>query len=394
MHSKPIYYEEPYRQTLQAVVTSITEKGVVLDKTICYPEGGGQAGDRGTIAGKPLLDTTKDNEHTIYHHVEDPDFSVGDTVDISLDWDHRYHYMQMHTAQHVASGLLFRHFSIATVSVHQGERILTIETDQKGIPVSVCYALEDMVNQSVREAKPVTYEVHTQQSAQALDLRRSIKVNGDGVRLVVVTDIDTVACGGLHVANTKEIDFFHYEGQEMIRGHVRLIFTIGTIAREEIRKKERIVAQLSALFSSPMEDLVETATKAVALASSEKSALKKCNERLAFLELEKRIIHAQKKESTPVVLWEVEDDLSLKDIGKAATAFENLALCAVQQNGEQVLWLIALVGEASTLFDFAKQRQNLLSTIAGKGGGKPPLYQGVGTGEGLILLKTFKDLLI
>jgi alanyl-tRNA synthetase len=59
-----------------------------------------------------------------------------------------------------------------------------------------------------------------------------------------------------------------------------------------------------------------------------------------------------------------------------------------------VLWLIALVGEASTLFDFAKQRQNLLSTIAGKGGGKPPLYQGVGTGEGLILLKTFKDLLI
>lgn len=40
MHSKPIYYEEPYQRTLQAVVTSITEKGVVLDKTICYPEGG------------------------------------------------------------------------------------------------------------------------------------------------------------------------------------------------------------------------------------------------------------------------------------------------------------------------------------------------------------------
>ncbi|MGE4466930.1 alanyl-tRNA editing protein [Sphaerochaeta sp.] len=394
MHSKPIYYEEPYQRTLQAVVTSITKKGIVLDKTICYPEGGGQAGDRGTIAGKPLLDTIKDDDHTIYHQVENPDFSVGDTVDIVLDWEHRYHYMQMHTAQHVASGLLFHHFSIGTVSVHQGERVLTIETDRKEIPLTVCYALEDLVNQSVREAKPVSYEVHTQQSAQALDLRRSIKVEGDGVRLVVVEDIDTVACGGLHVANTKEIDLFHYEGQEMIRGHVRLIFTIGAIAREEIRGKERIVEQLGALFSSPVEELVETASKAVTQASSDKSALKKCNERLALLELEKRIAGAPGEKGTPVVLWEVEEGLSLKDIGKAATAFENLALCAVQQNGEQVLWLIALVGKAEFLLDFPKQRQNLLSTIAGKGGGKPPLYQGVGTGEGLILLKTFKDLLV
>jgi alanyl-tRNA synthetase len=294
----------------------------------------------------------------------------------------------------VASGLLFHHFSIGTVSVHQGERVLTIETDRKEIPLTVCYALEDLVNQSVREAKPVSYEVHTQQSAQALDLRRSIKVEGDGVRLVVVEDIDTVACGGLHVANTKEIDLFHYEGQEMIRGHVRLIFTIGAIAREEIRGKERIIEQLGALFSSPVEELVETASKAVTQASSDKSALKKCNERLALLELEKRIAGAPGEKGTPVVLWEVEEGLSLKDIGKAATAFENLALCAVQQNGEQVLWLIALVGKAEFLLDFPKQRQNLLSTIAGKGGGKPPLYQGVGTGEGLILLKTFKDLLV
>ncbi len=394
MHSKPIYYEEPYQRTLRAVVTAITEKGVVLDKTICYPEGGGQAGDRGTIAGKPLLDTIKDDEYTIYHQVQDPDFSVGNIVEIVLDWEHRYHYMQMHTAQHVASGLLFHHFGVATVSVHQGERILTIETDQKEIPLSVCYDLEDLVNQSVREAKPVSYEVHTQQSAQALDLRRSIKVESDGVRLVVVDDIDTVACGGLHVANTKEIDLFHYAGQEMIRGHVRLIFTIGAIAREEIRRKERNIEQLGALFSSPVEDLLEIATKAVTQSASDKSALKKCNECLAFLELEKQIAGAPVKVETPVVLWEVENDLSLKAIGKAATSFENLALCAVQQSGEQVFWLIALVGEASTLLNFSKQRQNLLSSIAGKGGGKPPLYQGVGTGEGLILLKTFKDLLV
>ncbi|MGE4455020.1 MAG: alanine--tRNA ligase-related protein [Sphaerochaeta sp.] len=394
MHSKPIYYEEPYRRTLNAVVAAITEKGVVLDRTICYPEGGGQAGDKGTIAGKPLLDTTKDADHTIYHKVADPDFSVGETVEIVLDWEHRYHYMQMHTAQHVASGLLFHHFTIGTVSVHQGQRFLTIETDQKEIPLSVCYALEDLVNQSVREAKSVTYEVHTQERAQALDLRRSIKVEGDGVRLVVVDDLDTVACGGLHVANTKEIDFFHYEGQEMIRGHVRMIFSIGAIAREEIRKKERIVEQLGSLFSSPVEDLVETSGRALAQASSDKSALKKCNERLAEVELKRRIDQALYRDDIPVVLWEVEENLVLKDIGKAAASVEDLALCAVQISGDQVLWLIALNGKAASLLDFSKHRQALLSTINGKGGGKPPLYQGVGSGEGLLLLQTFKDFLV
>ncbi len=49
MHSKPIYYEEPYQRTLQAVVTSITEKGVVLDKTICYPEGGEARRETGAL---------------------------------------------------------------------------------------------------------------------------------------------------------------------------------------------------------------------------------------------------------------------------------------------------------------------------------------------------------
>jgi alanyl-tRNA synthetase len=70
-------------------------------------------------------------------------------------------------------------------------------------------------------------------------MRRSIKVEGDGVRLVVVDDVDTVACGGLHVANTAEIELLHYYGQEKIRGHIRLIFTVGQVAREEIRRGGR-----------------------------------------------------------------------------------------------------------------------------------------------------------
>lgn len=393
MHSYPVYYEQPYLTSFEATVISLTEKGVILDKTICYPEGGGQSGDKGMVGGCTLVDTTKDDEHTIYHHIENPIFKEGEKVLIELDWKHRYHFMQMHTAQHVASGLLFSHFGIQTVSVHQGQSILTIETDAQQIASETCHALEDLVNEQVLAAHEVYYEVHTQASAQQLDLRRSIKVEGDGVRLVVVEDVDTVACGGLHVANTAEIELFHYAGQEKIRSHVRLIFTVGETAKQMIRRTEAVAAELGILFSSPLDELVAVATQAVEQASRDKRELQKAQERIAALELDKRVQKAAVKDGVPILVWDVDADLSLKDIGLAVLSYPDLALCAAKRDGQRVLWLIGLQGRASELLDFPQAKQALLAPINAKGGGKPPLYQGAGSGAPEALFSAFRELL-
>lgn len=392
MHSYPVYYEQPYLTSLEATVVSLTDKGVILDKTICYPEGGGQSGDRGTIGGCILVDTTKDDAHTIYHHVQDPTFKEGETVLIELDWNYRYRYMQMHTAQHMASGLLFSRFGIQTVSVHQGQSILTIETDAQQISLETCHALEDLVNEQVLSSHAVHYEVHTQASAQQLGLRRSIKVEGDGVRLVVVEDVDTIACGGLHVANTREIGLFHYAGQEKIRSHVRLIFTVGETAKEMIRTTEAVTGELVTLFSAPLEELVSVATQAVAQAASDKRDLQKAQERIAALELDRRVQTAAMKDGVPVLVWDVDGDLSLKDIGLSVLAYPDLALCAAKQDGQRVLWLIGLQGRAGELVDFSHAKQALLATINAKGGGKPPLYQGAGSGDNSHLFAAFQRL--
>lgn len=391
MHSYPVYYEQPYLTSLEATVVSITDKGVILDRTICYPEGGGQSGDRGEIGGCALLDTTKDDEHTIYHHVENPTFQEGETVSIALDWKYRYRFMQMHTAQHMASGLLFSHFGIQTVSVHQGQSILTIETDALQIPLETCHLLEDLVNEQILASHAVHYEVHTQASAQELGLRRSIKVEGDGVRLVVVEDVDTIACGGLHVANTREIGLFHYAGQEKIRSHIRLIFTVGKTAKQMIRRTEAVAAELGTLFSAPLQELVAVATQAVEQASLDKRELLKAQERIAALELDKRVQKTAVKDGVPVLVWDVDADLSLKDIGLAVLSYPDLALCAAKQDGQRVLWLIALQGRASELLDFPQAKQALLATINAKGGGKSPLYQGAGTGDPEALFSAFRE---
>jgi len=380
MNSRPVYYEEPYLKSLEATVVAITDDGIILDKTICYPEGGGQSGDRGKIGGCPLLDTVKGKEGVILHKVENPTFKVGDTVLIELDWEHRYHYMQMHTAQHVASGILHSRFNIGTVSVHQGEKILTIETDQDEIQASTCLALEEGVNQSVREAHPLRYEVESQEEVLKLSLRRSIKVKSDEVRLVLIEDVDVAACGGLHLANTSEVVLFQYEGQEKVRDHVRLIFSVGDEALQKIRDNRALVDQLCTMHSAQRENLLEVETKFLEQVAQDRYLLGKKAERVASLMLASLVAGAELVKDIPFVLWEVEEDIDMKQVASAFSQMEDIALCAAKVDNGKLLWLVGLAGKASTLLNFNASRKQLLDPISGKGGGKGSLFQGVGTG--------------
>ena len=64
--SEKYYYVEPYLKTIDAKITGITNKGLILDRTISYPEGGGQPGDRGTINGIKYTDTIHDNDEIVH----------------------------------------------------------------------------------------------------------------------------------------------------------------------------------------------------------------------------------------------------------------------------------------------------------------------------------------
>ncbi len=388
MSTRMVYYEDPYRTTLTATVTEIRSDGVVLDRTICYPEGGGQGGDQGTIGHCALLDTTKAKDGTILHHIENPSFAVGDEVEIVLDWPRRHHFMRLHTAQHMASGILHQEFGIATVSVHLGERIMMIECQSDEIKREVAYRVEDLVNERILENHPVHSETYDRSSAEALGLRRSIKVEGESIRLVTVDEVDTIACGGLHVAHTAEIARMYYMGQERIRGHVRLIFTVADVATEEIRRRSEAIEALTALFSAPVEELAEVARQALAVSQAQRSELGRVKAQLAVLRLEQLIEHGAE-----VILWEVEESIALKEVSHAASEREDLLLCAVKaEEGDRFTWLIAAKGSGADRFDFSLQRTALLDGFAAKGGGKGPVFQGSAVGDCSSFLARFKEL--
>ena len=97
-----MYYTHPYQRTLNCTVISVDGNNVMTDKTIFYPEGGGQDGDRGFIAGVKVLDTKKAPDGNSILITEDASsIKVGDSVELVLDWEHRHRCMVTHTAQHM-----------------------------------------------------------------------------------------------------------------------------------------------------------------------------------------------------------------------------------------------------------------------------------------------------
>src|SRR5687767_13974321 len=106
-----LFRNDAYLQETTATVTAAADGAIELDRTIFYPLGGGQPGDRGWIAlpdGAQLevRDTRKGETPDRVRHVLAPGASLpapGTPVRLQLDWPRRHRRMRLHTALHVMS---------------------------------------------------------------------------------------------------------------------------------------------------------------------------------------------------------------------------------------------------------------------------------------------------
>ena len=285
--TEPLYYKDRYLRSVDAVVTGLSDGAIILDRTIFYPEAGGQPGDRGTFGPYAIRDTQKGKDGEILHILADGSAlpSVGERATLTLDWNHRHFFMKEHTAQHLVSALLFSAAGIGTVSVHQGEDGFTIETDKAEIDEDVLLHIEDAANDAIRRGLDVWQDEVSHEEAEALGMRRSIKVAGR-VKLVHIDGVDVVGCGGVHVASTSEIGEIAYVSSERIRGHVRTFWKCSERAVEYRRLNASAVRALSVLFSSEPDKLVESAQRCIDEIQQLRHDAAKLSEKAASLLLE------------------------------------------------------------------------------------------------------------
>ena len=391
------YYDDPMQRELKTTIRSIgsERRSVVLGDTICYPEGGGQPGDRGllvplgeqaearTAAFGPLriADTHKDDAGQVLHELGaalPAEIEPGAAVRLQLDWAHRWDYMQQHTGQHVLSAALLAEVEAPTVSVHQGSELTTIEVDREELSEPGIAAAVARANRIIREDRPVRAFWTESSELKRFELRRPTQRRG-AVRLVEIEDTDLVACGGVHLPRTGMLNLVHCVSVERIRGRIRLGFMIGDRALSDYAQKDRVARSLSSLLSAPVPELPDRARRSLEEAQEQRGTLRRLRERLASaLWAETRGMSPPGGEDAAPVyrrqLVDEDGDLFTSLVETAAADTEVLAVLA-NRVGTDLQW--ALVVGSAWSFPSAELRAEVLSPTGAKGGGKPPIWRGI-----------------
>ncbi len=376
--TEKLYSEEPKLTSCEVSVLEIREvkgqKCALLDRTICYPEGGGPAGDRGWLGNVRVLDTQITSEGEILHYLEKgSSLQAGKKLTLRLDWDHRYHYMVEHTGQHLISGLLFSLFGIGTLSVHMGEHDIAIETDASAISREKIDELLEACRKAILDDVPVSSRIIPRSEIETLGLRRSVKVDSDP-RIVTIEGFDEIACGGIHTERTGEIRSVLYLGSESIRGHVRLFFAFADEAEREIRENQEIISELKVLLSAPKEAVVQTVESLRTTLSDEKKRGNQLEQLLVFNTLGE----IRKGEVPFTVDFSSFDFDALSHAARYIESADQILFCAVQRKAEgKIAYLIGIKGMEDPQGIYSLLKKEVLDAFGAKGGGKAPLFRGV-----------------
>jgi misacylated tRNA(Ala) deacylase len=209
--TEPLFREDAYLRICEARVLEAGPAGIVLDRTVFYPLGGGQPGDRGILTlpdgtAIPILDTRKGEGEVILHlPAEDAALpEPGRRVEARIDWERRHRLMRAHTALHLLCAAVGAPVTGGAVGELEGR----LDFDLPEPPERA--AIEARIAGWIAEDRPV--EALWIEEAE-LDLRPDLvktmtvrPPRGAGrVRLVRIEGVDLQACGGTHVARTGEI---------------------------------------------------------------------------------------------------------------------------------------------------------------------------------------------
>ena len=370
---RKLFYEDPYLKEAEARVCRIDGNKVYFDQSIFYPEGGGQPGDRGTFNGYRILDTEKDGDD-VAHIIESTEgLREGESGILSLDWEHRYAFMKRHSAQHLLSSILFKKLGVGTLAVHLAQEHITIELDRSSLDLAELMAVEDEASRLVRKALRIEQRDMMRSDAEALHMRRSIKVGDPAVKVVFIEGQDAVACGGVHVSSTAEIGEISYYESEMIRGHIRTVWKVDDEAVRSRRDNLQIVKEASRMLSSPTHEIVGAIASRVDEIEALRREIRALHSTLASAE-------AEKIESSSVHMTE----LGLDELRSILTKRDGICDVLIVRCGEKKEFLFLGNDE------HFKELKNVLSL---RGGGRGGVYQGSYTSEPELLFSSAKGVI-
>ncbi|MGC3976271.1 MAG: alanine--tRNA ligase [Nitrospira sp.] len=243
---------------------------IVLDVTPFYAEGGGQAGDQGTLTGTngrvEIRETTRPVPTLIVHKgvVTSGSIYEGERLQLAVNPRTRQDAARNHTATHLVHAalrdLLGPHVK-QYGSLVAPNRLRFDFAHFRPMSSRDIDEIESIVNEQVRQDQPVQTAVMGVQDAVAGGALAFFGDKyGDRVRVVQIDTFSKELCGGTHCRRTGEIGLFRIVSESGVAAGVRRIECLtGSGALDSLKRLEADVREMSELLKvAPTEVVART----------------------------------------------------------------------------------------------------------------------------------------
>jgi len=281
MKEEQSYLNDPYSMEFESTVREVEpleggRTAVYLERTLFYPESGGQPADRGTLNGRKVLDV-RESDRGVLHIVEGA-FEKGEKVVGLIDRERRFDHMQQHSGQHLLSRVFLDDFGLATIGFHLGEKTCTIDLDGDEVTTGQVEKVERRVNEIIFGDVPIGDRTVNREEYERLaggDVRSRLPEDATEIRIVEIEGIDRSTCCGTHVRSTGEIGIVKILKIDRAKGGPRVEFVCGRRALADYAAKHAALSSLAGLFSTDWRELERVVGK---LMDEGKSQRKRLNE--------------------------------------------------------------------------------------------------------------------
>ncbi len=234
--TQDLFRQDAYLQDCSAKIVAITDEGVVLDRSVFYPLGGGQAGDAGWLVlpdgteiaiadtrkckdaeGKPTADILhvfasylSQEPNGIVHEkllICEQMKNQGSALTARIDWPRRHRLMRFHTATHLLCHIVPQLVNGCSITPDYARMdfAMTDPLDKDALTEALAKLVDaalpvvvGSITEAELDANPALVKSMSVSPPRGSGVVRTIRVGNEQL-------IDLQPCGGTHVANTAEI---------------------------------------------------------------------------------------------------------------------------------------------------------------------------------------------
>ena len=363
--TQKLYLDHSYDTVFEANVESTRPaqpgvSAIVLDRTLFYPESGGQLSDRGTLGGVDVIDVQENGD--VVEHLVKGEVSTVAPLRGAVDWPMRFDHMQQHTGQHILSRAFIKTDKLDTVGFHMGDETCTIDLDGPSPDAAAIARAEDLSNQIINENRPIDIKTMPIEQVDMSELRRKVPEGVTMARIVTVRDFDVIPCCGTHVKSTGELGMIKVLKTEKVRNFHRIHFKVGVRAFADYRDKHAVLQELSQRLTTAPLDVNAKVERLVEDSRAADKRLKNLVQRLAATEAQRLL--SESAGARVIVHCEADAALARALATEMQKAPGTIALISADDGS------VVCVSSHELGVDLATPASALARELGGSGGGK------------------------